>query len=131
MRLKGPGKGEARRRSQAAGFNAHLVKHVNLEDIQVLLHQPDPTMPDRGPSEPIARSLGAARPPRPDPWRSRPAGCRPTAGPPGREDELRPGGLSLCRGYAEGVRETSSSLVEAWFPPRLVSRIEAVPLGSR
>ena len=45
--MTGYGKDEDRRRSQEAGFNAHLVKPVNLEDLQVLLTQPDPTMPGR------------------------------------------------------------------------------------
>ena len=40
--MTGYGKEEDRRRSQEAGFNAHLVKPVNLEDLQVLLNQPDP-----------------------------------------------------------------------------------------
>ncbi len=39
--MTGYGKEEDRRRSQEAGFNAHLVKPVNLEDLQVLLGQPD------------------------------------------------------------------------------------------
>ena len=39
--MTGYGKDEDRRRSQEAGFNAHLVKPVNLEDLQVLLTQPD------------------------------------------------------------------------------------------
>jgi PAS domain S-box-containing protein len=39
--MTGYGKVEDRRRSQEAGFNAHLVKPVNLEDLQVLLTQPD------------------------------------------------------------------------------------------
>ena len=41
--MTGYGKEEDRRRSQEAGFNAHLVKPVNLEDLRVLLTQPDPT----------------------------------------------------------------------------------------
>ena len=45
--MTGYGKEEDRRRSQEAGFNAHLVKPVNLEDLQVLLTQPDPTAPSR------------------------------------------------------------------------------------
>jgi CheY-like chemotaxis protein len=39
--MTGYGKDEDRRRSQEAGFNAHLVKPVSLEDLQVLLTQPD------------------------------------------------------------------------------------------
>jgi PAS domain S-box-containing protein len=35
--MTGYGKEEDRRRSQAAGFNAHLVKPVNLDDLQLLL----------------------------------------------------------------------------------------------
>ena len=42
MRLERSGKDEDRRRSQEAGFNAHLVKPVNLEDLRVLLNQPNP-----------------------------------------------------------------------------------------
>jgi PAS domain S-box-containing protein len=45
--MTGYGKEEDRRRSQEAGFNAHLVKPVNLEDLRVLLTQPDPTAPAR------------------------------------------------------------------------------------
>ena len=45
--MTGYGKDEDRRRSQEAGFNAHLVKPVNLEDLQVLLTQPDPAAPGR------------------------------------------------------------------------------------
>ena len=45
--MTGYGKDEDRRRSQEAGFNAHLVKPVNLEDLRVLLTQPDPTAPAR------------------------------------------------------------------------------------
>jgi CheY-like chemotaxis protein/anti-sigma regulatory factor (Ser/Thr protein kinase) len=45
--MTGYGKEEDRRRSQEAGFNAHLVKPVNLEDLQVLLTQPDPMAPGR------------------------------------------------------------------------------------
>jgi PAS domain S-box-containing protein len=40
--MTGYGKEEDRRRSQEAGFNAHLVKPVNLEDLQMILTQPDP-----------------------------------------------------------------------------------------
>ena len=43
--MTGYGKDEDRRRSQEAGFNAHLVKPVNLEDLRVLLTQPDPMTP--------------------------------------------------------------------------------------
>ena len=39
--MTGYGKEEDRRRSQEAGFNAHLVKPVNLEDLRSLLNQPD------------------------------------------------------------------------------------------
>jgi CheY-like chemotaxis protein len=39
--MTGYGKEEDRRRSREAGFDAHLVKPVNLEDLQVLLTQPD------------------------------------------------------------------------------------------
>ncbi len=35
--MTGYGKEEDRRRSQAAGFNAHLVKPVNLRDLKLLL----------------------------------------------------------------------------------------------
>ena len=35
--MTGYGKDEDRRRSQAAGFNAHLVKPVNLQDLKLLL----------------------------------------------------------------------------------------------
>jgi PAS domain S-box-containing protein len=45
--MTGYGKEEDRRRSQEAGFNAHLVKPVNLEDLRVLLTQPEPTSPAR------------------------------------------------------------------------------------
>jgi PAS domain S-box-containing protein len=38
--ITGYGKDEDRRRSQQAGFNAHLVKPVNLEDLRLLLSQP-------------------------------------------------------------------------------------------
>ena len=34
-------KEEDRRGSQEAGFNVHLVKPVNLEDLRLLLSQPD------------------------------------------------------------------------------------------
>jgi PAS domain S-box-containing protein len=43
--MTGYGKDEDRRRSQEAGFNAHLVKPVNLEDLRVLLTQPEPMAP--------------------------------------------------------------------------------------
>jgi signal transduction histidine kinase len=39
--MTGYGKEEDRRRSQEAGFNVHLVKPVNLEDLRMLLNQPD------------------------------------------------------------------------------------------
>ena len=39
--MTGYGKEEDRRRSHEAGFNAHLVKPVNLEDLWLLLSQPD------------------------------------------------------------------------------------------
>ena len=39
--MTGYGKEEDRRRSQEAGFNVHLVKPVNLEDLRLLLNQPD------------------------------------------------------------------------------------------
>jgi CheY-like chemotaxis protein/nitrogen-specific signal transduction histidine kinase len=39
--MTGYGKEEDRRRSQEAGFNVHLVKPVNLEDLRLLLSQPD------------------------------------------------------------------------------------------
>jgi CheY-like chemotaxis protein len=45
--MTGYGKEEDRRRSQEAGFNAHLVKPVDLEDLQALLTQPDPAAPGR------------------------------------------------------------------------------------
>ena len=45
--MTGYGKEEDRRRSQEAGFNAHLVKPINLEDLRVLLTQPDPMAPGR------------------------------------------------------------------------------------
>jgi two-component system CheB/CheR fusion protein len=45
--MTGYGKEEDRRRSREAGFNAHLVKPVDLEDLQVLLTQPDPAAPGR------------------------------------------------------------------------------------
>jgi signal transduction histidine kinase len=38
--MTGYGKEEDRRRSQEAGFNVHLVKPVNLEDLRMLLNQP-------------------------------------------------------------------------------------------
>ncbi len=44
--MTGYGKDEDRRRSHEAGFSAHLVKPVNLEDLRVLLGQPDPMAPD-------------------------------------------------------------------------------------
>ncbi len=44
--MTGYGKEEDRRRSREAGFSAHLVKPVNLEDLRVLLGQPDPMTPD-------------------------------------------------------------------------------------
>ncbi len=44
--MTGYGKEEDRRRSREAGFSAHLVKPVNLEDLRVLLGQPDPMSPD-------------------------------------------------------------------------------------
>ena len=37
--MTGYGKDEDRQRSQQAGFNAHLVKPVNLEDLRLLLSQ--------------------------------------------------------------------------------------------
>ena len=40
--MTGYGKEEDRQRSQEAGFNAHLVKPVNLDDLRLLLNQPDP-----------------------------------------------------------------------------------------
>jgi signal transduction histidine kinase len=39
--MTGYGKEEDRRRSQEAGFNVHLVKPVNLDDLRMLLNQPD------------------------------------------------------------------------------------------
>jgi CheY-like chemotaxis protein len=39
--MTGYGKAEDRRRSQEAGFNVHLVKPVNLEDLRLLLSQPE------------------------------------------------------------------------------------------
>ncbi len=39
--MTGYGKEEDRRRSQEAGFNVHLVKPVNWEDLRLLLSQPD------------------------------------------------------------------------------------------
>jgi PAS domain S-box-containing protein len=45
--MTGYGKEEDRRLSREAGFNAHLVKPVNLEDLKVLLNQPDPITPGR------------------------------------------------------------------------------------
>ncbi len=39
--MTGYGKEEDRRRSREAGFNVHLVKPVNLEDLRLLLNQPD------------------------------------------------------------------------------------------
>ena len=39
--MTGYGKEEDRRRSQEAGFHVHLVKPVNLEDLRLLLSQPD------------------------------------------------------------------------------------------
>jgi CheY-like chemotaxis protein len=41
--MTGYGKDEDRRRSQEAGFNAHLVKPVDLGDLQMILTQPDPS----------------------------------------------------------------------------------------
>lgn len=38
--MTGYGKDEDRRRSQEAGFNVHLVKPVNLDDLRLLLSQP-------------------------------------------------------------------------------------------
>jgi CheY-like chemotaxis protein len=39
--MTGYGKAEDKERSQAAGFNAHLVKPVVLEDLELLLqHMP-------------------------------------------------------------------------------------------
>ncbi len=35
--MTGYGKADDRRRSRAVGFNAHLVKPVSLEDLQLLL----------------------------------------------------------------------------------------------
>ena len=52
--MTGYGKDEDRRRSQEAGFNAHLVKPVNLEDLRS--SSPSPT-------------------PRPRPDERAPAGC--------------------------------------------------------
>ena len=40
--MTGYGKEEDRRRSQEAGFNAHLVKPVDLDDLRALLDGPDP-----------------------------------------------------------------------------------------
>ncbi len=45
--MTGYGKDEDRRRSQEAGFNAHLVKPVDLEDLRMILNQPDPSAADR------------------------------------------------------------------------------------
>jgi hypothetical protein len=45
--MTGYGKEEDRRRSQDAGFNAHLVKPINLGDLRVLLTQPEPLAPGR------------------------------------------------------------------------------------
>ncbi len=39
--MTGYGKDSDRHRSQEAGFNAHLVKPVNLQDLMLLLTQPD------------------------------------------------------------------------------------------
>ncbi len=43
--MTGYGKEEDRRRSQEAGFNVHLVKPVNLEDLQMILNQPESLAP--------------------------------------------------------------------------------------
>ena len=43
--MTGYGKEEDRRRSQEAGFNVHLVKPVNLDDLRLLLNQPDLAAP--------------------------------------------------------------------------------------
>ncbi len=39
--MTGYGQDSDRQRSQEAGFDAHLVKPVNLQDVIVLLNQPD------------------------------------------------------------------------------------------
>ena len=46
--MTGYGKDEDRRRSQEAGFNAHFVKPVSLEDLQLLLRQPGFNVPPTG-----------------------------------------------------------------------------------
>jgi signal transduction histidine kinase len=43
--MTGYGKDEDRRRSQEAGFNAHFVKPMSLEDLQSLLHHPGLIVP--------------------------------------------------------------------------------------
>ena len=53
--MTGYGKEEDRRRSQEAGFNAHLVKPVNLEDLQVLLTSA--RSDDAGPLTPPSRRM--------------------------------------------------------------------------
>jgi CheY-like chemotaxis protein len=45
--MTGYGKEEDRRRSHEAGFNVHLVKPVNLEDLQMILTRPDALAPRR------------------------------------------------------------------------------------
>jgi CheY-like chemotaxis protein/two-component sensor histidine kinase len=43
--MTGYGQDSDRQRSQSAGFDAHLVKPVNLDDLLVLLNQPGPAAP--------------------------------------------------------------------------------------
>ena len=43
--MTGYGKAEDKQRSQAAGFNAHLVKPVVLEDLELLLQHTPPNGP--------------------------------------------------------------------------------------
>lgn len=43
--MTGYGKDEDRRRSQEAGFNAHFVKPLSLENLQSLLRQPGIIVP--------------------------------------------------------------------------------------
>ena len=45
--MTGYGKEEDRRRSQEAGFNAHLVKPVDLDDLRALLDEPSRMEPAR------------------------------------------------------------------------------------
>src|SRR5262249_13471177 len=84
--MTGYGKEEDRRRSQEAGFNAHLVKPVDLEDLEMLLTRPAPLGPGRcpRPSHRPAREWTAPNRPGRAPTDRRSAGPARDGGEAGR-----------------------------------------------